>query len=88
MPTAPTALILDFLEWLAAAPRGYAEAMEVWRTSCPRLTVWEDAVDEGYVVRRVCEGEGARVELTAAGRAELRRGRGAASRNLLATLAE
>jgi hypothetical protein len=78
MPTAPAALILDFLEWLAAAPRGYAEAMEVWRTSCPRLTVWEDAVDEGYVLRRVTEGGGARVELTAAGRAELRRGRGVA----------
>ena len=91
MPTAPAALILDFLEWLAAAPRSYAEAMEAWRTSCPRLTVWEDAVDEGYVVRRVSEGEGARVELTAAGRAALRRGRGdpdGAARNLPATLVE
>jgi hypothetical protein len=76
MPTAPAALILDFLEWLAAAPRSYAEAMEAWRTSCPRLTVWEDAVDEGYVVRSISEGEGARVELTAAGHAALRRGRG------------
>ena len=48
--TAP--LILDFLEWLAAEPRPYAEVMDGWRTSCPRLTIWEDAVDGGYVVRR------------------------------------
>ena len=48
--TAP--LILDFLQWLAKAPRPYAEAMEAWRTSCPRLTVWEDATDLGYVARR------------------------------------
>jgi hypothetical protein len=76
MPTAPAALILDFLEWLAAAQRPYAEAMEVWRTSCPRLTVWEDAVDEGLVVRRSSEGSGVVVELTPAGRTMLQRSRG------------
>jgi hypothetical protein len=48
--TAP--LILDLLEWLAAESRPYAEVMDGWRTSCPRLTIWEDAVDGGYVVRR------------------------------------
>jgi hypothetical protein len=48
--TAP--LILDFLQWLAAEPRAYAEVMDGWRTSCPRLTIWEDAVDSGYVRRR------------------------------------
>lgn len=47
------ALILDFIEWLAAAPRDYAETMGAWRTSCPRLPVWEEAVERGYVVRRV-----------------------------------
>jgi hypothetical protein len=25
--------------------------MEAWRTSCPRLPVWEDCVDAGYVER-------------------------------------
>lgn len=44
-------LILDFLEWVAAEPRSHREVMETWRTSCPRLTVWEDAVDAGYVER-------------------------------------
>lgn len=27
----------QFLLWLAAQPRTYAEAMEAWRTSCPRF---------------------------------------------------
>lgn len=44
-------LILDLVEWVAKAPRPYAEVMDAWRTSCPRLTVWEDAVDRGYLVR-------------------------------------
>jgi hypothetical protein len=48
---APAPLILDLLEWLAPSPRPYAEVMEAWRTSCPRLTVWEDAVDLGLVER-------------------------------------
>jgi hypothetical protein len=59
-----TPLILDFLRWLAAEPRTYAEVMDAWRTSCPRLTVWEDALDGGYVKRR-CTGPGpALVEVT------------------------
>ena len=32
-------LVLDFLDWLAAGPRPYAEVMEAWRTSCPRLSI-------------------------------------------------
>jgi hypothetical protein len=61
-------LILDFLHWLDSEPRAYAEVMDVWRTSCPRLTVWEDAVDRGLVERRRDDGP-AIVVLTAAGRA-------------------
>jgi hypothetical protein len=65
-------LILDFLDWLAPRPRPYAEVMDVWRTSCPRLTVWEDAVDQGLVVRRRGgEGEAPVVDLTVAGRRRL-----------------
>lgn len=44
-------LVLDLLEWLAPGPRPYGEVMEAWRTSCPRLTIWEDAVDEGLVLK-------------------------------------
>lgn len=64
-------LILDFLQWLAHGPRPYAEVMERWRTACPRLTVWEDAVDLGYVVRRRDGAGPALVEVTAAGRRRL-----------------
>jgi hypothetical protein len=45
------ALILDFVAWVAEEPRPYDEVMAAWRTSCPRLTVWEDAVEAGYVAR-------------------------------------
>lgn len=37
------ALVLDLLAWIGADGRPYAEAMEAWRTSCPRLPVWEEA---------------------------------------------
>jgi hypothetical protein len=49
MTISAAALTLDLLDWLAGGPRPYAEVMEVWRTSCPRLTVWEDAIDAGLV---------------------------------------
>ncbi len=45
-------LILDLLEWLGSGPRPYSEVMEAWRTSCPRLPVWEEANDRGFIVRR------------------------------------
>ena len=60
-------LIFDFVEWLAREPRTYVEAMDAWRTSCPRLTVWEDAMDRGLITRGWHEGAGARIEVTAQG---------------------
>jgi len=57
--TAPTA---QLLLWIAEQPRRYAETIEVWRTSCPRLAVWEDALADDLV--RVDRG---RVLLTVAG---------------------
>lgn len=59
-------LILDLVEWVARQPRPYAEVMEAWRTSCPRLPVWEDAVELGLVERRA-EVDYAMVRVTAAG---------------------
>jgi hypothetical protein len=41
--------LLQFLGWVAARPRTYAQTMEAWRTSCPRLCAWEDAIDAGLV---------------------------------------
>jgi len=66
------ALALDLLEWIAREPRRYADVMEAWRTSCPRLTVWEDAVDQDFV-RRQSAPDGSRVVVTAAGEAFLRK---------------
>lgn len=45
------ALVLDLVEFVAKQPRPYAEVMEAWRTSCPRLTIWEDALDKNLVQR-------------------------------------
>jgi D-3-phosphoglycerate dehydrogenase len=42
-------LILDLVEWVALKERTYQETMDAWRTSCPRLPVWEDATDLGLV---------------------------------------
>jgi hypothetical protein len=50
------ALILDLLEWLATRERSYEEVMEAWRTSCPKLPVWEDANDRGLVTREDING--------------------------------
>ncbi len=62
-------LILDLVEWVARQPRRYVEVMEAWRTSCPRLPVWEDAVERGLVERRA----DAMVSATPAGVAYLER---------------
>jgi hypothetical protein len=56
MSDAVDALILDLLEWVANAERSYVEVMEAWRTSCPRLPVWEDAVDRGLIARAHANG--------------------------------
>jgi hypothetical protein len=60
-------LILDLIEWVAREPRTYADVMEAWRTSCPRLTVWEDAVDRGFVARERADGASLNVVVTPAG---------------------
>ncbi|SCB09149.1 D-3-phosphoglycerate dehydrogenase [Rhizobium multihospitium] len=44
-------LVIDLLVFLKAGPRPYREVMDAWRTSCPRLPIWEDAVDLGLVER-------------------------------------
>jgi hypothetical protein len=44
-------LILDLVEWVAREPRLYSDLIDAWRTSCPRLTVWEDAIERGFVRR-------------------------------------
>jgi hypothetical protein len=63
-------LLLDLLEWIAREPRSHTDVMEAWRTSCPRLPVWEEATDRGFVQRT--GGRRAQIALTDAGRSFLR----------------
>lgn len=63
-------LLIDMLEWIAKEDRAYIEVMEAWRTSCPRLPVWEEANTRGLVTRRVERGA-AIVGISAKGRAFL-----------------
>jgi len=60
------ALTVQFLAWVAERPRTRADAMEAWRSSCPRLTIWEDAT----IDRLICIENG-HVVLTARGRTML-----------------
>jgi hypothetical protein len=70
MSDSPSLIMIQFLSWVEDRPRSYAETMDAWRTSCPRLSVWEDAVIANLVR---LEGEGGRVvKLTDRGRAALR----------------
>jgi len=65
-------LVLDFVEWVAREPRLHAEVVATWRTSCPRLTIWEDAAEAGYVARETIAGFGLIVAVTEDGERLLR----------------
>ena len=64
------ALLRDMLHWLERDARPYDDVMEAWRTSCPRLPVWEDANERGFVAQARQNGR-AMVCITSAGRAFL-----------------
>ena len=70
------ALILDLLEWIGPGSKPYAEVMAAWRTSCPRLPVWEDANERGFIARHFEQGVGACIAVTALGREHLVKHRG------------
>jgi hypothetical protein len=64
------ALIVDLLEWVATRERSYEEVMDAWRTSCPKLPVWEDANDRGLIATEEVQGRSL-VRITPSGRALL-----------------
>jgi hypothetical protein len=78
-------LIADLVEWVSKAPRSYSEVMDAWRTSCPRLTVWEDAVDRGYLVRERVEGGTIAVRVTPKGQEFLAERAGASAETTATT---
>jgi hypothetical protein len=71
MPDPIDALILDLLEWIGSRRRAHAEVLDAWRTSCPRLPVWEDANERGFVEYHRQEGAGTFVSVSRLGRAFL-----------------
>jgi hypothetical protein len=67
-------LVLDLLEWLSIRERSYQETMDAWRTSCPRLPVWEEATDRRLVFIHSTDGRSS-VRVTHAGIELLKRAR-------------
>jgi hypothetical protein len=65
-------LVLDLIEWVARRERSYDETMDAWRTSCPRLPVWEEATDRGLISIESVNGRSC-VRVTPAGVAFVRR---------------
>jgi len=68
------ALIVDLLIWLEIRERTYPEVMDAWKTSCPRLTVWEDANDRKLIATSEVNGREI-VQVTPAGSEFLRQRR-------------
>jgi hypothetical protein len=69
---AAAALTLQLLAFVAEGNRTYGETMEAWRSTCPRMPIWEDAVRNGLV--RVENGSAMKsscIVLTTRGRARL-----------------
>jgi hypothetical protein len=63
-------LMIEFLSWISTRPRTYTEAMEAWQSHCPRQTIWEDAIIEGYIqLNRQESNQNPEVTLTPSGRA-------------------
>jgi hypothetical protein len=73
MPDPLQPLMLEFLSWVSHRRRTYAETMEVWRSHCPRHTVWEDAILGGLIeIQSAGPLQQSEVILTPEGRASLR----------------
>ena len=64
--TQAQALTTQMLEWLDEQPRSYSETLDAWKTSCPRLSIWEDALAD-----RLIRIEAGNVHVTPAGKARL-----------------
>jgi len=72
-PAIPTTLMAQFLRWLEERPRSYADTMDAWRSNCPRLSAWEDALEEGLIRLEPAQNAASdmQVRVTAKGRARL-----------------
>lgn len=65
-------LMIEFLSWISSRPRTYSETMDAWQSHCPRQTIWEDAMIDGYIqLSRQESNQDPEVILTGRGRALL-----------------
>jgi hypothetical protein len=72
MSTDVDGLTRQFLEWIAAQPRTYSDVMDAWRSTCPRISIWENALHDGLIrVERVSDSQTSNVTLTPRGRSLL-----------------
>jgi hypothetical protein len=69
LPQQPSLIMIQFLAWVADRPRNYAQTMDAWRSSCQRLSVWEDAIIEGLI--RIESNANRSIRLTPLGAAML-----------------
>jgi D-3-phosphoglycerate dehydrogenase len=82
------ALILDLLEWVGRGARSYAEVIEAWQTSCPRLPVWEEANQRGFIDQHHDVLNGRTVSVSALGFRHLRAMRDRAAAAVLTAQAQ
>ena len=62
----------EFLSWISSHPRTHEEAMSAWRSTCPRHSVWEDALIDGLIQMETRSATNvSEVSLTPKGRAVL-----------------
>jgi hypothetical protein len=71
MPDSVASLVLDLLEWIGPSTKPYSEVMEAWRTSCPRLPVWEEANAGGFLTHAHHPSTGPVVSVSTRGFAHL-----------------
>ena len=69
--------VVELLDWIAREERSYAETMAAWTTHCPRLPIWEDALEARLVEIARRGSRGSKVVLTQSGWAALNDARAA-----------
>ncbi len=42
-------LMIEFLGWISSRRRSYSETLEAWQSTCPRHTIWEDALADNLI---------------------------------------
>jgi hypothetical protein len=74
-------LVADLVQWVGNGRR-YTEVMDAWKTSCPRLPIWEEANARGLLARDRDRSGTEWVRLTPSGENLLRQQQGATLRGL------